>query len=65
MTKNDATIDQKIAQLEQAVAWFDSDEFELEQATAHYERAQKLADEIQSDIVALKHTIEQVSDSDA
>ncbi|QHN42559.1 hypothetical protein GII36_01685 [Candidatus Mycosynbacter amalyticus] len=64
MTKNnDTTIEQKIEQLEQAVAWFDSDEFVLEQATSCYEQAQKLADEIQRDIAGLKNTIEQVSDS--
>lgn len=64
MTKNnDTTIEQKIEQLEQAVAWFDSDEFVLEQATSRYEQAQKLADEIQRDIAGLKNTIEQVSDS--
>lgn len=61
MTKNDTpNIEAKIARLEKEVAWFDSEEFMLEQAVERYEQAQKLADEIQQDIAHLKHTIEQV-----
>lgn len=62
MTKNDnETVEQKIATLEQKVAWFDGDEFVLEQAMDRYEEAQKLADEIQADLSDLKNTIERVN----
>lgn len=61
MTKDKPqTIEQKITQLEAAVAWFDSDEFVLEQAVDHYKQAQQLADEIQRDIATLTNSIEQV-----
>lgn len=54
------TIEQKISELEKLVAWFDSDEFELEKATGQYEKAQALAEEIEHDVASLKNTIEQV-----
>lgn len=61
MTKNtDQTIEEKIAKLEEMVAWFDSDEFVLEQAMDTYKKAQLLADEIQADVAKLKHDIERV-----
>jgi exodeoxyribonuclease VII small subunit len=61
MSKSETlTIEQKIEQLEKAVAWFDSEDFVLEQAIEQYEKAQRLADEIKEDITALKNTIEQI-----
>ena len=65
MTKNNTTIEEKISQLEAAVAWFDSDEFELEKALDEYEKARKLADEVSRDIAELKNTIERVGKKDA
>lgn len=65
MTKNNPTIEEKIAQLEASVAWFDSDDFELEKALDEYEKARKLADEISRDITELKNTIEKVGKKDA
>ncbi len=61
MSKNDdATIEERISELEQLVAWFDSDDFILEKALDKYQQAEKLATEIQRDITQLKNTIEQV-----
>lgn len=57
------TIEQKIDELEKLVAWFDGEDFELEKAMTHYEQAQKLAGEIESDIETLKNSIEQVGDT--
>lgn len=54
------TIEQKISELEKLVAWFDSDEFELEKAMGEYEKARALAEEIERDVASLKNTIEQV-----
>lgn len=59
-TSKTKTIEEKIAELEKLVAWFDSDEFELEQAMEKYESARNLAADIEQDIAALKNTIEQV-----
>ncbi len=56
------TIEQKIAELEKLVTWFDSDDFVLEQAIEHYEHAKKLADEVQQDVLQLKNTITRVDD---
>ena len=61
MNKNKPTIEQKIATLEAMVAWFDSEDFVLEAALEKYEKAQKLADEIQQELYQLKNTIEQVA----
>ena len=62
MSKNNQpTIEEKIAILEKLVAWFDSDDFVLEEALAKYDEAQKLAAEIGQDIATLKNTIEQVN----
>lgn len=52
------TIDQKIARLEQATAWFSSDDFRLEDAKAHYKNALKLANDIKQDLNSLKNEIE-------
>ena len=57
---NSPSIEEKIVQLEQQVAWFDSEEFVLEEALGRYEVAQKLANEIQQDLATLKNTITQV-----
>lgn len=54
------TIEQKISELEKLVAWFDSEEFELERAMEMYEKARALAEDIEHDITTLKNTIEQV-----
>lgn len=65
MTKNDSsTIEEKITQLEQLVSWFEGDDFVLDQAMPQYQKAQKLADEIQQDIAQFKHTVEQVGPAD-
>lgn len=51
------TISEKIAQLEEAVAWFSSDDFKLEDAEAKYKSTAKLAQEINSDLDELKNKI--------
>lgn len=57
MSKQDNTIAQKITKLEAQVAWFDSDEFELEQAIDAFRRAEALASEIERDLDELKNEI--------
>lgn len=54
---NEKTVTQKIAELGELVAWFESDEFELEQAIAKYKEAEKLADEVEHDLSALKNEV--------
>ena len=57
MTKNTKTIAEKTAELDALVAWFDSDEFVLEQATEQFAKARALANDIEADILALKNEI--------
>lgn len=61
MSKNNQpTIEDKIASLEKLVAWFDSDDFVLEQALSKYKEAEQLAADIQRDIAELKNIVEQI-----
>lgn len=55
--KNKASIAEKTIQLNELVAWFDGDEFELEQAIDKFAEAEKLAAEIEADLLAMKNNI--------
>ena len=57
MSKNDKTIQQKMNQLSELVAWFESDEFELETAIEKYKTAEAIAGEIETDLSQLKNEI--------
>lgn len=56
--KNNQSVSEKTARLNELVAWFDSDDFELEQALDKFKEAEKLAAEIEQDLLALKNDIE-------
>lgn len=58
--KNNPSIAEKTAKLDQLVTWFDSDDFELEKALDKFNEAEKLAQEIEHDLMALKNNIETV-----
>lgn len=55
--KSNLTIKQKTRQLDELVAWFDSDDFELEQALEKFKEAEKLASEIEQDLLSLKNEV--------
>ena len=57
MTQSNKTIQQKIGELDELVAWFDSDEFTLETALEKFKTAEKLAEEIEHDLGDLKNEI--------
>jgi exonuclease VII small subunit len=57
-TKNNPTIAEKTASLNELLAWFDSDDFELERALDVFTKAEKLAEEIEHDLLNLKNNIE-------
>ena len=65
MTKNDdtPTIQKKIHDLDELVAWFQGDEFELEQASAKLKDAAKLAGEIEHDLDVVANDIQLVKKS--
>lgn len=54
---SEKTVSQRISELGNLVAWFESDEFELEQAIGKYKEAEKLADEIEHDLTKLKNEV--------
>ncbi len=56
--KNNPSVSEKTARLNELVAWFDSDEFELEKALEKFKEAETLAEEIERDLNALKNDIE-------
>lgn len=51
------TIIQKTAALDELVAWFNGDDFELEKALEKFKQAEALAAEIEQDLVSLKNDI--------
>lgn len=57
---NTPTIEAAIAELEATVAWFEGDEFVLEEALEKYQVASESADDIIKRIEALKQTIVEV-----
>jgi len=58
--KNERSIAEKTAQLDELIAWFDGDDFELEKALDKFKEAEKLAAEIEHDLMKLKNNIEVV-----
>jgi exodeoxyribonuclease VII small subunit len=55
--KNKPSISEKTIKLNELVEWFDSDDFELEEALDKFAEAEKLATEIESDLLAMKNSI--------
>jgi len=58
---NTPTIAEKTAALSEMIAWFNSDEFELEKALDRFIEAQKLAKEIEEELRSLKNTVNVVT----
>jgi exonuclease VII small subunit len=58
--KNNPNIAEKTTQLDELIAWFDGDDFELEKALDKFKTAEKLAAEIEHDLMKLKNNIEVV-----
>lgn len=56
------SISNKITELDQAVEWFYSDDFTLDQAVAKYQSAIKLSQEIEHDLSELKNQVEVLAD---
>jgi len=65
MAKKDDTvsIQAKLARLDELVAWFDGDEFQLEKATATLNEAAKVAADIENDLQAVINDIELIKRS--
>lgn len=62
-TANQSTsISHKLAQLDEAVEWFYSDEFSLDEALKKYQAAAQLATTIADDLAKLKNQVEVLED---
>lgn len=57
------SIGEKIEALEQAAAWFQGEEFNLDEAEEKYKQLAKLAKEVDQDLAELKNKIEVVEAS--
>lgn len=51
------TVSQKMDELSNLVAWFESDDFVLETALEKYKTAESLASEIEHDLMSLKNEV--------
>ena len=51
------TVQEKMNQLSELVAWFQSANFSLEEAVDRYKQAETIAEEIQADLTSLKNEI--------
>lgn len=58
MSLQNKSIEDKTAELTELVSWFDSEEFTIEEALGKFKQAEKLAKEIEKDLLSLKNEIE-------
>ena len=58
MSVTNKTIQEKTETLSEIVAWFNSDDFLLENAIEKFKQADKLATEIEQDLLSLKNDIQ-------
>lgn len=57
MSKANKRLSEKLAELDELVAWFDSDDFTLEEAFAKFQQANELAETIKHDLAELTNEI--------
>lgn len=60
MSKDDGqkTIDELLAELDQEMAWFHGEEFQLEQARERFLKVKSLAEEAERQLLEMKNEIE-------
>lgn len=57
MSQKNSTIVEKRAKLQELLVWFESDDFEIEQAIEKFTQAEVLAQEIEKELMEYKNTI--------
>jgi exonuclease VII small subunit len=57
MSDTSKTLQQKMDELAEAIAWFDSDKFALDEAITKFKEAEALADAVDTDLSSLKNEI--------
>lgn len=60
MSEKNRTVQEKLSELSELVGWFQGASFRLEEAVDRYQQAEKLAEEIEKDLSALKNDIKVV-----
>jgi len=60
MSVKNKTVQEKMAELSELVAWFQSAAFKLEDALDKYKQAESLAEDIEKDLIKLKNDIKVV-----
>lgn len=58
MSKENKSVQDKIAELAKLVEWFDSEDFSLEQALEKFHQAEALTETIEGDLKSLKNDIQ-------
>ena len=58
MSEKNSTVQQKLSDLSELVAWFQSSDFALEEAVEQYKKAEALATEIEADLAHVKNDIQ-------
>ncbi len=62
-TKNEQSIQQKMKLLEELVEWFESDDVDIDEALKNYEKAMKLANQLEKDIKSAKNEFTKIKKS--
>lgn len=62
MSDKNNTVQSKMSQLEELVGWFQGEEFVLEESVQKFEQAEKLAAEIEEDLLKIKNDIKIVKE---
>lgn len=57
MSDKNKSIAEKRGELGELLAWFDSDQFNVEEAVEKFQQAEKLASEIEHELLEAKNTI--------
>ncbi len=63
MSSKSNSIEDKMIKLRELVAWFEGDDFTLEDATKTFEQATTLAHEIEHDLKDMKNTVTELKQS--
>lgn len=58
MSAANKTIKEKLAQLDELVAWFEQDNIDIEQALKKFEAAEALSEDIEKELSTAKNKIE-------
>lgn len=61
MSKNETSIQQRMSELSEIVAWFQGADFSLEEATERMKSAETLAASIEHDLLELKNDIQVIA----